>query len=101
MELCLTKLLIEFIALVVPLKNLNEHLRTDGKYKTLYKYTYPHGNEDYRKLEILRKIVKGTVRKAIIDFQPKNDPPRFLLMGEYACLLFAIFKTIFYLSQLR
>ena len=63
-----TELLTEFIALVTPLKSLNEHLRTDGRYKALYKFTYPHGNEFYMELETLQKFVKGVVRKAIIDF---------------------------------
>ena len=63
-----TEMIMEFIALVTPLKNLNEHLRTDGRYKTLYKYQYPHGNEYYMELESLQKFVKGIVRKVVIDF---------------------------------
>ena len=63
-----SELLTEFITLVTPLKNLNEHLRTDGRYKALYKFTYPHGNEYYMELEDLQKFIKGVIKKVIIDF---------------------------------
>lgn len=58
----------EFFSLVTPLHNLNSRLRRDGSYKTLYKFTYPDGNEFYMEPKALLKMCRGIVKKIIIDY---------------------------------
>lgn len=58
----------EFIALVTPLRNLSRNLTEDGRYKRLYKFAYPDGNEFYMETSTLAMVCRGIVKKVIIDY---------------------------------
>lgn len=59
----------EFITKVTKLSGMNEWIGKDThKYGQYYKFVLPNGNEYYADEKTMRELIRGVVRKIIIDF---------------------------------